>query len=163
MLSSLLTAFARSRPHWKPWRRISLSYSWVAHPLHFPENQCTHFPVYFLQFQPDTLVWVVWHRKKMPGHVDKLSDDTTAVICSRTGEWLQSCGEMLEADTDCRKDADGSAEDTLSMLFALGHCHCPLLKRKKRWKEKNIPSPSKSPQSEVFHWNFKNTICNTKQ
>lgn len=139
MLSSLLTAFARSRPHWKPWRRISLSYSWVAHPLHFPENQCTHFPVYFLQFQPDTLVWVVWHRKKMPGHVDKLSDDTTSSDLQQdwwmTAELRGDAGGWHWLQEGCWWLSWGRSEHAV----CIGSLPLSIIEKKKEMKRKKYP------------------------
>lgn len=66
-------------------------------------------------------------------------------------ESLRCCWEMLEADTDGWKDADGA----LSVLFwfLLDHCQCPLCKRKNKKGRRKIPvapPPTQISESQVF-------------
>lgn len=53
----------------------------------------------------------------------KLQQGLTKVLVN---ESLQCCSEMLEADTDSWKDADGAE---CFVLFLLDHCQCPLCKK----------------------------------
>lgn len=104
--------------------RIYIFYPWGGHYFHFPrETEPAHFPVYFLQFQADTLAWVVWHRRYMAGQVRQAKGLRKVLV--NVSLWC--CWEMLEADTDGWKDADGA----LSVLFCflLDHCQCPLCKK----------------------------------
>lgn len=109
--------------------RIYIFYPWGGHYFHFPESQS--LPIFqSTSFSFKLTPWLglsgtegTWQDKS-----DKLREEATTGIDKGAGERVSAVLlEMLEADTDGWKDADGA----LSVLFCflLDHCQCPLCKK----------------------------------
>lgn len=136
MLSTPLTAFACSGPHWKLFPILFMSFASIS------LLRITACP--FSSLLPSVPTWYPSRgclaQKENAGHATGWSYSSGL----RALWGLRSC-RRCRGWCCRRKDAQGSAEKALGILSALDHCQWPLLKRKKKMKMKKFPSPSKSP------------------